>query len=109
MADLCYNETKIYRKKQRANPQELPKAANQEGAETEAGKQKGDTVSLGHEQLTQRADQLIDKMADLYTRQVEAGLITADQLRALPEDRKAPDWKKKAAQKALTALEGATK
>lgn len=55
----------------------------------------------GSEVLRQQAAEVIRKMADLYERQVAAGVLTREQLQVIPDQADIPAWKKTAATMAL--------
>ena len=86
------------------NPQQAPEVKAPEIMGAEKTLETDHEIAETNKDLTERAEQLVDKMANLYVRQLNV-VITMDQLRAIPDRKDVPDWKKVAARKALTMIE----
>jgi|GEM_PF-4251916 len=86
-------------------PQEIQKPVAPEISDAKDAMESADAESQGHAELAQRFEALVNRMSDIYKARLEQNIMSRDALQALSVSPGTPDWKKKAAQKALGSTE----
>ena len=84
------------------NAQEIQRPVALDTTEAQLDKEASEAVKAqGHEALTEQANKIIGKMAEIYTARLREGFTTDTDLRALSTSADTPKWKQRAARMAL--------